>query len=119
VILAVLFIDIFATYSVIGVNFSAKLAQKRQFCARMRTRQHENHVKTPGFTHLNALFWQLLRVLLLPNLYTRPKGGGFVHRDWVNLGWMHLDYGPSVQNPAWGLGYDIWVTSQKTKNNRW
>jgi hypothetical protein len=24
-------------------------------------------------------------------------------------------YGPSVQNPAWGLGYDIWVTSQKNE----
>jgi hypothetical protein len=40
VIFAVSFIHIFPTYFGIGVIFSSKLAQKRQFCARMRTNAH-------------------------------------------------------------------------------
>jgi hypothetical protein len=55
---AISFMYIFPTHSGIGLIFSAKLAQKRQFCARMRTRQHEKSpgtpvlpIKTPCFGH--------------------------------------------------------------------
>jgi hypothetical protein len=74
---AISFMYIFPTHSGIGLIFSAKLAQKRQFCARMRTNAHaatRKVARNPRFTHQNALFLQLFRYLLLPNLYIPPQG---------------------------------------------
>jgi hypothetical protein len=77
---AILFMYIFPTHSGIGVIFSAKLGQKRQFCARNGTNWHaatRKVVKKCCFTHLNDLFLQQIRGLLLPNLYIPRQGGGF------------------------------------------
>jgi len=88
VIFAVSFIHIFPTYSGIGLFFSAKLGQKRQFCARNGTNWHAATRKVrqnTRFAHQNDLFLQLLRYLLLPNLYTHRQESIFVH-------FVHLDY---------------------------
>ena len=53
---AILFLYIFPTHSGIGVRFSAKLGQKRQFCARMRTNWHARSKKTRFLVHKNRLF---------------------------------------------------------------
>ena len=62
------FMYIFATYSTIGVIFSAKLAQKRQFCARARTNAHAATRKSAWkrcFDPHNGLFLPLFAICAL------------------------------------------------------
>jgi len=100
---AILFMYIFPTHSNIGVSFSAKLGQKRQFCARMRTNWHAATRKSEWksrFTHQNALFWQLLRYLLLPTLYTHRQSGtkgDVLLRSNPRFGYMPLVFRPALQ----------------------
>jgi hypothetical protein len=100
---AILFIDIFVTYSGIGVIFSAKLGPKRQFCARARTNAHaatRKGARKRCFTPHNGCFCVVFAVCALTfYIYVvretfwsieimdlRPKsrvGGGDV---WVTFG---------------------------------
>jgi hypothetical protein len=75
--------------------FPTKQAILREIKGLFCTNQHVANTKFARkctFCPKNALFWKHLRFSLLPNLYMHPQRGILVHRD----------YGPSVQNSAWG-----------------